>query len=165
MLSLIKKLKHYALSCNLQTLETFRRKSTTIKLTKHTLTRYKFGKLWYKWQKLWKCFIKFRFCIEIWSALMFFVQKTPNINWEILMFRKLLKGEWPELRQEPHTIPALRYGTTERMTQSVIFGLSDALFTKWPLWIHHSEPIIWNNFTLKFRKEFIQTFLLFTRKI
>ena len=49
------------------------------------------------------------------------------------MFRKLLKGEWPELRQEPHTIPALRYGTTERMTQSVIFGLSDALFTKWPL--------------------------------
>jgi hypothetical protein len=38
------------------------------------------------------------------------------------MYLKLLKEEWLELKQEPHTILVLKYGKIDPMILNVIFG-------------------------------------------
>ena len=150
----MRKPKLCVLSCNWQTPETSKRKSTSINWTKHFSTKSKFGKLWFKWPKVSRLFTKYKSSTEISSALMFFAQRTANTSWEIWMFPKWPKGEWPEPKLELLTTPVLKCGMTDLTIQSVISGRWDALFMKWLRLILPSEPITWNNCIKKFKRVF-----------
>lgn len=49
------------------------------------------------------------------------------------MYRKLLKEEWQELKQEHHIIRVLKFGKTDHMIQNAISGHWVALSIKWLL--------------------------------
>lgn len=161
----MKKLKLFALSCNWPTPETSKRKSININSTKHSSIRLKSGNPWFKWPKVSRLSMRFKSCIEISSALMFFAQRTGNTNSGILTFPKLPREEWPELKLVRLITPVLKCGMTDHMIPSVISGHWDALFMKWLHLIHLSEQITWNNCIKKFKRVSTQTFHLSIQKI
>lgn len=153
----MRKPKLFVLSCNWQTPETSKRKSTSINWTKHFSTKSKFGKPWFKWPKVSRLFMKYKSFTEISSALMFFAQRMVNTSWEIWTFPKWPKGEWPGLKLEPLTTPVLKCGMTGLTIPSAISGHWDALFMKWLRSTLLSEPITWNNCIKKFKRVFTLT--------
>ena len=75
------------------------------------------------------------------------------------MFLNLLKMDSVQLKQELHTIQALKFGLDKNMAINVISGLSDASFMNYVPWEFHLKLVIFLPSTVKLQKESMQTFL------
>lgn len=111
-----------ASSWNMLMGETSMKRLSNTKKNRSCLKNMKFGMYW---PRLWwdsTHYIRRMFFIEIWKVLMFSWTRMGLSNWEIWMFLKLQRWGLLILRQVHPTMLHQRFGKTNPMITSLIFG-------------------------------------------
>ena len=146
-------------------LEISKRRSMNISNMELISIWLKYGRHSFKWQEASKLFMTLTSFIGISNALTFSAHQVEYSNLGTSMSRKSQREVWQGHRLEHHTTQVLRFGMIGLTMPNVIFGLLGVLFTKWQLWDHPFEPIIWNNSMPKFRRASMSLFPGFTLTI